>query len=328
MKRLSGILTGPATSPGNLYRASVALYQLFLQLSGLDPDDPEFQGNRQLAQGKALAPVWAAYCLLDFGRTRIFLRGLLGAIQAARQRFPGIQIHVLYAGCGPFASLIVPLIPLLKKHSVAFTLLEISPESLGYLEKIIAAFQLSPWIRDIVLTDATEYQLDKASPVHVLVGEMLQTGLQQEPQVAAMLNLAPQLTTGGFLVPQSIIVQAGLLHPGRNQARMLSLEAKAGDVYTLLEPAFELSQTSIAKISSEGFSEIVVEIPADRNPGFRQLALFTRIRVFEDEWLEPWESVLTQPLILTTLDRENPPRKIGLRYQTGPAPGFNWRIIN
>ena len=73
---------------------------------------------------------------------------------------------------------------------------------------------------------------------------------------------------------------------------------------------------------------MTVEIPVDRDPDFKQLALFTRIRVFAEEWLAPWDCGLTQPVLLTRFDPENPLRKIGLRYQSGQTPGFEWRVID
>ena len=327
LQRLAGILTNPEAAQGELFLASRELYDLFMFVSGIDPQGAGARDDLHLPQGKALAPAWAAHCVQDYQRTGAFLRGLLNAVRAARQRFPGHSIHVLYAGCGPFATLALPLIPLLDGQPVTFTLLEVSPVSVAYLQKTIAALGLSPWIRRIILADATGYQAEPAWPVHVLVGEMLQAGLREEPQVAAMRNLAPQLVAGGFLVPQCITVQLGLLHPGRNQDRMMGTGIDNEPVYQLLPPAFELSAAAILAMPATDFPEFEVDIPADRDPGFRQLALFTRLQVFEQERLDVWASALTQPLILLPLLPGQSVRKIGLRYQQGSHPGFQWRVI-
>lgn len=318
---------GPLLSDGALFRASEELYQFLLQVSGLEPDKFSSQRDQQLPQGKALAAIWAAHCILDYRRTHVFMRGLLAAIQAARLRFPHTQIHVLYAGCGPFASLALPLLPLLEAGAVVFTLLEVNPQSFGYLQETVRNLELSPWVQNIVLADATTYQTDPGQPVHVLLGEMMQAGLRQEPQVAAMHNLAPQLVAGGLMVPQCITVQAGLLHPVRNQARMLSMEAPAEHAFQLLEPVFELSAATISARANMNFPAMEVHIPVDLDPGFRQLALFTRIQVFENEWLDVWESALTEPIALTKFTNDTPVRKIGLQLNLGSHPGFEWRVL-
>lgn len=329
LKQLAGTLMDPANSPGHLFQACEALYQLFLETADVDLEDPQLRRDAQTPGGKALAPIWAALCIKDFQRTCGLLRGLLAAIQRAGERFPNTTIHVLYAGCGPFASLAVPLIPLLEGQPVAFTLLDVSPISLGYVEKTIANLDMAPWILEIVLADATQYQVDPTMPVHVVVTEMMQTGLQHEPQVAAMWNLVPQLLAGGFIIPESITVQAGLLHPGRNMDRMLNPEGPDGEVYQLLEPAFEWSPATIsAKNDGLIFPEIEVEIPVDRDPDFKQLALFTRIRIFEEICLEAWDCALTLPLPLMRLEPDESRPKIGLRYRVGTDPGFQWRVIN
>jgi hypothetical protein len=64
--------------------------------------------STQLPSGLALAPHLAALCVLDEQRTAAFQRGVALAIEAARARFPGETVEVVYAGTGPFA----PHVPL------------------------------------------------------------------------------------------------------------------------------------------------------------------------------------------------------------------------
>ena len=328
LRRLAETITAPEITPGNLFRATEELYRLLVSASGLEEQNPAALHHLWLPEGKALGPVWAARCLLDYQRTRAFLRGVFSAIEAARLRFPHTQIHVLYAGCGPFASLVLPLIPLLKRGSVAFTMLEVSPVSVEYLQKTVATFQISDWIRRIVVADATTYQCDPRQPVHIIIGEMLQAALQREPQVAATRQLAPQLMPGGFFIPEYITVQVGLLHPLRNQERMMSLETPDEAAFILLEPAFELSLGTAGNLQTNDFPEIEVEIPAGHDPGFRQIALFTHIQVFAEETIAMWESSLTEPLVIMPQTLENPVERIGFRYQTGNDPGFLCRAMD
>lgn len=331
LKHAAERLVAPGAPPGEVAAACNALHDLLRRVSGLDESNPAARRNASLPSGKVLGPVWAAYCLKDFLRTRAFARGILQAIRTARRRFPGTPVHVLYAGCGPFAGLILPVIPFLEKDEAVFTLLEIMPSSVVLLKKTLDAFGITPWVRAVVQADATTYQIDASSPVHVLVGEMMQAGLEQEPQVAVMMNLAPQVTPGGILVPECIALETGLLHPRRNQERMTQADGPGGgDVCRLLGPVFELSQTEIAQWKAGGvsdFPEIEIELPADRDPAFRQLALFTTMRVFGSERLGTWDCGLTQPLVVLSLSADQPVRSVGFQYQTGARPGMRYRVV-
>src|SRR5262245_4487809 len=69
-----------------------------------------------LDSGKALSPADAARCVLDFRRTACYLQATAAALDAALQRWPQRPLRVLYAGCGPFAPLALPLA---RRHSAA-----------------------------------------------------------------------------------------------------------------------------------------------------------------------------------------------------------------
>ena len=323
LQQLTERLIGPSGTAGQWLQASHDLYRLLLDVSCLDTEAGANQQDMALDSGKALAPVWAAHCILDFMRTRVFLRGVLQAIDSIGKRFPDTELHVLYAGTGPFATLVLPLIPLLDPAKVRFTLLEISSESIDCLEKVVKAFGFEPWIREIICADATTYRT--AAPLHIVITEMMQAGLRREPQVAATLNLAPQIVPGGCLIPQQIRLQAGLLHPERDQERMTQEEASSGEIFQLMGTVFELSQNT-ALPPSGIFPEIMLNFPANRDPAFSRLALFTEIQIFETTHLDTWQSGLTQPLILTSLPPEKAATQVGFQYKPGKEPGFEWRF--
>jgi len=327
LKHLTEVLTGPESSPGQWFAASVALHKLFLRISGLDEKEEAHRRDVQMPSGKALGPVWAAFCLKDAIRTRIFLRSILNALYEVRRRFPDEPIHVLYAGCGPFATLMLPLVPLLKENSAVFTLLDVWPENVRSVKTLIDAFQAGAFVREIAVADAVQYRIDPDRPVHVLVMELLQAGLTNEPQVAALANLAPQLRPGAIVVPERVSVHAGLLHPGKDMRRMTDPEGAVQDVFHLLEPGFTLTADPADWLAFTQGEERVVRLPADRDPAYNRLCLFTRLQVYGNERIETWESALTQPLPLLKL--EEPPQAAGiaLRYECGVAPGFRFRLL-
>jgi hypothetical protein len=60
------------------------------------------------------------------------------------------------------------------------------------------------------------------------------------------------------------------------------------------------------------FAEVDIEVPAGIPSGYKQLCLFTRIRVFEEEKLDYWQCSLTQPQIIMNLEQsKNMIKRIG-----------------
>ncbi|MFN8304448.1 MAG: hypothetical protein U0U46_18310 [Saprospiraceae bacterium] len=327
LKRLAEALTGNEGSPGHWFAAGNALYELFRGISGLDERDETLRSDLLLPEGKAISPVWAAHCIKDSIRTRVFLRGILAAIEEARRRFPGGRIHILYAGCGPFASLLLPLVPFLEKDSVEFTLLDALPKNIDLAGQMVAAFHAEPFVREMVVADAASYPIDPAAPVHIVVAEMMQAGLQSEPQVAAVANLAQGIKAGGILVPQRVAVQAGLMHPALNMRRMTDPDWQALEVFRLLEPGFALTADPADWLELRSGAEKIIPLPAGRDAAYSQLALFTTLKVFGKENLNVWDAALTQPLLLHKLAVGEQVEALALRYVCGGAPGFQFRLL-
>lgn len=318
-------LIAPGGLPGEWFAAGNALYALFKQISGIDERDAAFREDVVLPSGKAIAPLWAALCLKDCVRTRAFLRGTLAAIEEAHHKFPGEKIHVLYAGCGPFATLMLPLVPFLAEGSVEFTLLDVAPKNIELVQKMVAAFGAAPFVREIVQADATSFQ--PVEPVHIVVVEMMQVGLRSEPQVAAVAHLASCLKPGGVMIPERIDVFAGLLHPGQNTRRMTDPDWVGGPVYHLLEPGFSLTAAPADwQMLMDGRTQ-EIPLPADRDPAYSQLCLFSTLNVYGEERLNVWDSGLTQPVLLHRLEAEERPKALHLWYRCGSDPGFEFRLL-
>ena len=105
-----------------------------------------------------MSPLDAARCLLDARRTAIYLRGVHGAIKEAQRRFPEEIIHVLYAGCGPFAPLCLPLLPLLTGEALHFTFLDVHARAVESVQTILATLRLDGVKVDCLVCDATRYR--------------------------------------------------------------------------------------------------------------------------------------------------------------------------
>jgi hypothetical protein len=282
--------------------AAVAfLDQLFRDLTGIREDtvDPRDRSAIALPAGAASSPLDAARCLLDVRRTVIYLRGVYAAIQAAQQRFPGEIIHVLYAGCGPFAPLCLPLLPLLAGEPVRFTLLDVHARAVESVQSILAGLLFEDANVDCLVCDATHYRHSGPQPLHVVVSETMQQALEKEPQVSILMNLAPQLAPGGLMVPEMIAVDAVLTEwsrePGSNS---VAPQPSAGRI-----PLGRILELDRERLCAWAAGE-AAHLPTARIalpsvvPERYSLALATTIRTFGVHELREYESGLTHPLII------------------------------
>jgi hypothetical protein len=309
-------------------RAAVAsLHGLFRDITGTREDtvDPRDRSATSVRAGSAISPLDAGRCLLDVRRTTLYLRGVHGAIQKAQQQFPGEVIHVLYAGCGPFAPLCLPLLPLLAGQAVRFTLLDMHARAVESVEAILAALRLEGANVECLVCDATHYHnLDHRS-LHVVVSETMQRALEKEPQVAILMNMAPQLTVGGLMVPEMIAVDAVLT----------DLSQELGGNGVVPEPwsgrvplgrILEVDRERACTWATSGVSHLPparIALPSVVAAQY-SLVLATTIRTFGVHVLREYESGLTHPLIVNGLHAGE---EVEFTYHLGEKPGFHLERI-
>ena len=323
--------------PSKCREAAIGLYSLFSKISGVDDTSgsPADSQETYLPNGKAISPRDAARCILDFARTSKFLRGIHSAIQAAQKRFPDKSIEILYAGCGPFAPLALPLATQFTANQIRFTLLDIHSRSLESVKTIVQAFAMEDFVKEYVQEDATVFV--HPAPAHLIIIETMQRGLEKEPQVAITLNLAPQLCQNGILIPEKITVDACLYDPAR-EFQMWPAGSATSDlplgpfqnerVRILAGRIFELSTKKLNDFSAKKeLPSVTLNIPkkADKNLG---LMLSTRVKIFEEVELEEYESGITYPVILHDFSQTEFETQMEFKYFTGITPGFKHRLPN
>jgi hypothetical protein len=169
LKQIADDLLFQQEDDDRLSAATTELYSLCSSVTGLDDssihaDDLNETG---LPNGNAISPKDAARCVLDYRRTSKFLRGIHAAIVEAQMRFPNTTIEILYAGCGPFAPLAVPLTSRFSPGEIQFTLLDIHKRSSDAAQRLFQAFGVTSFVRDYIQGDAASYVHHR--PLHMII---------------------------------------------------------------------------------------------------------------------------------------------------------------
>ena len=298
-----------------LNSAATRLYSLCASVNGIDESSTQTDdlNETRLPNGNALSPEDAARCLLDYRRTSKFLRGIHAAILAAQKRFPNTTIEILYAGCGPFAPLAVPLTSQFSSDEIQFTFLDIHKRSLDAAQSLFQALGLTSYVRDYIQADATTYV--HHSPFHVIVTETMQRALEKEPQVAITYNLAPQLHPGGIFIPEKICVDACFYNP-RTEFHSRQVNRTRINLGRVLELTAADLHASLPIV--------VLDVPGEVNKSLG-LMLRTTVKVFESVVLEEYESGITCPVVLHDFSWIEGGRGIEFTYLRGAEPGFRHR---
>lgn len=272
-----------------------------------------------LDSGVALSAQEAARCVLDFARTASYVRALDAVILKRLVRHA--PVHVLYAGCGPFATLALPLAARYPAAAVQFCLVDIHPASLDAARQLFAHHGLGDRISTTICADAAQLLLPPLPPQDALVVEVMQRALAHEPQLAVVANLLPQCALDAELVPQRIVVSAALARPQvefdplsqRSRLAPTALLELSRNTLPALRSALEPAATRIPLPS--------LRMPAALPPDL-QLMLSTRIEASAIDVLGDYDSGLTYPQFLSNLGSIRAGEVLQVAYRLGRDPGF------
>ncbi len=324
LKPITGLLLSPDSDYNTIRESAISLKNLFCETIGFDDTDPANLDHILTESGLAVGPMSAAFCIIDFMRTRKFILGARDAIHQKLKTNPGKPVVVLYAGAGPFATLLTPLITLFRPSQLQMVLMEINPVSIGYLAKTIEQFGMKEYIMDIVQADVVTYSIPPHQQPDILVSETMKPGLQKEPQVSVVAHLLSQCNSGTILIPEHIQVDAclkGNRAGGNNELIRLQtlLELDA-------ETALQIKKNPGAlPVIMEGITITMNEPPPS---SFTKLILDTRIRIFGNHWLQFNESSLTIPqFVMETNSIKKFPAYILFRYEINDNPGFRISLM-
>ncbi|PPK76980.1 hypothetical protein B0F87_10285 [Methylobacter tundripaludum] len=287
------------------------------------------EDRTMLDSGMAVSPLMAAFCAREVLRSAAFIKGAGAAVQdAAREDRP---VRVLYAGCGPFALLALPLMAVFSAQQVVFTLIDIHPESLRCAQHLIDAFGFSSHVLEHVCADATRYQIPPDSIPDVIVSETMNVCLGKEPQVSIARHLLAQ-APDALMVPQAVSVEACLLDRSKEHVPVAEQQDK------LVEPVrdriylgkiFELNAENIrqwADITEERLPAGSITIPTPLLQRY-QLRLLTRIVVYGQACLQDYDSSLNLPQALPGKPTFAGGETLQFHYQLGVRPGLCYETI-
>jgi predicted RNA methylase len=289
------------------------LYRLFSQITGVSIQHLNRDKDILLPSGKAISTAAAAHCLLEMKRTAVFLRGINDAIVQALEKNESKPIRILYAGTGPYGTLLLPLLTLYKPAQLVVDWLDINPQSLTALQKIIDAFNLHAYAGEVYCADATTFTVSK--PYDIVISETMLACLKNEPQVAIMQNLIPQLQLDVIFIPEEISIDAALTNPKMEQDRLLYFEGERPPFHRIeLGNIFTVNRCNLETIRMQR----TVIIP-DKTEEFPVLKVFTTVKVFGNEFLSENDSSITLPKQFYDFRREKG-REVYFKYVQGEKP--------
>ena len=306
------------------------LQSVFAEMTGFNSYlDQMTVGRTETANGVAISPSGAARCIHQHTRTVQYLRGVYKAILAKRKEISDRPVQVFYAGCGPYATLAVPILSVLSAAEVQYSILDIHKHSLDMASSMIDDLGLSHGVREFIQADAAEYRFESGKEPDIIISEVMCNALSNEPQVAVSSNLALQAPEA-TLLPEEIRLDLELLHlKGHRKTSMSTPGSLTPYQRSPKGTLFVLDRGNIEVWGELGeASELPAAIIEDSrftDPEWRPF-LFTRIIVFDDIELRDFQSELNLPLIVT--DWEDTPQTdtVEFFYELGQFPKINFRL--
>lgn len=325
LRRVTSTLLDVEQAVCSLRPAVLELTSLLRLASTRPPPSREHieAGETPTANGLAVSPTMAAMCCDDVARTVTFIRGAQAAIIEARKRLPQRPVSVLYAGCGPYATLAVPLMSVFAAGDVVFTLLDLHRESIESARAVVESLELGGFVAGFEVADAGAYRVREHQPPDVILLEVMQACLEAEPQVAVTRHLLRQ-APDAILVPQAVRIECTLVDLarefdtgaiGENREVMRRDRIPLGPVFVLdRESVRSWQEIADARLPAE-----TVRIPDQMEPRYLPM-LFTVITVHGTHVLRDYDSGLSCPRQLAGDDAFGPGDTVRFSYVLGAHP--------
>jgi hypothetical protein len=160
--------------------------------------------------GEILSPQTSAGSIFDYVHTTKFLRGIKKAIDHQLANKINNKCKLLAVCPGPFAKLIIPLLPLFDESQVEINVVDIHERSISALNSIISHFGFTNSFNQILVQDPITFNIDNENKFDIIIIDSIQKALFVEPQVAFTNYFSRFLAEDGNLIPEKIKISAAL----------------------------------------------------------------------------------------------------------------------
>jgi len=269
--------------------------QLLFRISNEAINNVEHRNNVQLENGVAIGTLWAANCLDDLVRTYKFIRGIEVAIQ--EKIYQKDSLHILYAGTGPFASLMLPFILRYADLNITYTLLEVNPLSFEALKSTIKKLGLETNNINFINQDATKYQFPKNFSPDIIVSETMQRALDSEQQVSVFYNLMRQSNSNTVFIPEKITLAIGTSSSENSKPYIQQKYYREHDkVFEVSKEAMNSNDWLFEKTSNKlSFTKKHTVLKEKELSTASEIVVMTEITIYKNDKLIINESGLTIP---------------------------------
>ena len=301
---------------------------LLLDISNESINKEEHRNNVQLENGIAIGTLWAANCLDDLVRTHKFIKGINATIQEQIHQKDSLQI--LYAGTGPFASLMLPFILKYSDFDITYTLLEVNPLSFEVLKSTIKKLGLEAHNINFVNKDATKYQFPENLSPDIIVSETMQRALDSEQQVSIFYNLMRQADSNTVFIPEKITLAIGTSTSVKKKSDIQQkLYLKHNKVFEVSKEAMNSNDWIFDKASDElSFAKKQTILREEDLSTASVIVVITEITIYKNEKLLINESGLTAPKYIKEVSSyKKEPVTIESCYVIGSDPKLQLKLI-
>ncbi len=309
----------------DLHQAILPIQELRLLAERLSAMDMSVQlnigdGQSWLPSGLAVSPVNAALCANEFLRGAAFIQGAARAIEQAAKRCEERPVRVLYAGCGPYAFLLLPLLALWPAERAQFTMVDVHADALDPARRLVTALGLDAGVTAWTQADAATLRLDPATLPDVIVSETMSAALKREPQVAITRNLLGQ-APDALMVPASVRIDCVLSERAD--------ETSPWRDTTRLGQVFALDAAAVARwdAAPDGvLPAATVTLPADVAP-HATLRLLTDITTYDGVELTQGDCSLNTPRYLPGKPLFAAGQAVRFHYRLGADPDLDYTVL-